>query len=101
MTTQPLDRLAQRIHDEVYKRLNDNSIAIFLCGAGSESTGSVRAKIEQALTGLRSWDQYRYDIFYPEDLFDELLSGPEHHDLISLENILADSVDAVVIAIES
>ena len=38
---------------------------------------------------------------YPEDLFDDLLAGQGQHSLLQLENILADSVDAIVLFPES
>lgn len=43
----------------------------------------------------------RYEVHYPEGLFDDLLAGEGHYSLLSLENLLADSVDAVVIFPES
>jgi len=94
-----LDRFAKQIHDEVYKSFHTYKTTLFLCGAGRTTAGSVREQIDDALKS--GWFSYQYDMFYPEDLFDELLLGPGHHDLISLENILADSVDAVVLVVES
>ena len=94
-----LERLAIRIHDEVYRKFYDYKTTIFLCGAGSKSPESVRQQIDRELTTRRY--SYMYDMFYPEDLFGELLFGPNHHDLMTLENILADSVDSIVIAVES
>jgi len=94
-----LKKIANQINDEVYKRLYTYKTTIFLCGAGSDKPNSVRNSIDRLLT--RGWYSYYYDFFYPEDLFDELLFGPRHQDLISLENILADSVDAIVLVIES
>jgi len=94
-----LDRLAQRIHDEVYRRFYDYKTTVFLCGAGSKSINSVRQQIDYELT--TRWFSYQYDMFYPEDLFSELLYGPGSHDLMTLENILADSVDVIVLTIES
>jgi hypothetical protein len=94
-----LTDFARRIHDQVYKRFYDYKTTLFLCGAGGKSGKSVRDQISDALT--KGWYAYQYDIFYPEDLFDELLYGPGHQDLITLENILAASVDAVVLVVES
>lgn len=91
--------LAQLIHDAVYERFMSYKTTLFLCGAASQAKGSVRKAIDHYLTSGPFW--YRYDIFYPEDLFDELLLGPKHQDLVSLENMLAESVDAVVLVIES
>lgn len=94
-----MDELAPTIAEAVYRRFIDRKTTIFLCGAGQEITESVRAEFEQELTeGVHS---YRYEIFYAEDLFDELLIGPGHQDLLSLENILAESVDAVLLIVES
>jgi hypothetical protein len=94
-----IEWLAKRIHQEVYSRFYTYKTAVFLCGAGSDAKNSVREQINNAL--LSEWYSYRYDIFRPEDLFGELMSGPHHQDLIALENMLADSVDAVVLAVES
>ena len=94
-----LEYIAKQIHEEVYKSFHTYKTTLFLCGAGRSTVGSVRKKIDDILKS--EWFSYQYDIFYPEDLFDELLLGPSHHDLISLENILADSVDAVVLVVES
>ncbi len=94
-----LERLAERIHQEVFRPSFDYKTTVFLCGAGAKSTRSVRRQIDHLLTA--EGRSYLYDMFYPEDLFNELLLGPGHHDLMTLENILADSVDAIVIVVES
>ena len=47
------------------------------------------------------WYSSNYDLIYPEDIFDELLYSSNSTDLLSLENLLADSVDAVVVIPES
>lgn len=88
------------MHDEVYKTFYDFKTTIFLCGASTDTDNSVRKEID---TFLQDWRFYlfRYDLVYPEDLFDELLFGEKHVDLLTLENILADSVDAIVLVIES
>lgn len=92
--------LAKAIHDQVFKRFFEFNTTIFLCGAGTSVGGSVREKIDEA---LKHWIFYiyRYDLVYPEDLFDELLYGENHQDLMSLEHILADSVDVIVLIVES
>jgi len=94
-----IEWLAKRIHEEVYSRFYSYKTAVFLCGAGPDNKNSVREQINNAL--LSGWNSFQYDIFRPEDLFGELMSGPHHQDLIALENMLADSVDAVVLAVES
>jgi hypothetical protein len=94
-----LSLLSKAIHDEVYKTFFDFKTAVFLCGAGVKSDKSVRAEIDKLLRDWRFF--YRYDIVYPEEIFDELLFGQNHQDLLTLESILADSVDAIVLVIES
>ncbi len=44
---------------------------------------------------------YRYNIIYPEDIFAQLLHGSQSVDLLSLENMLAESVDVIIIIPES
>jgi hypothetical protein len=98
-----LAKLAQRINDEVYQRFYDFSTTVFLCGAGTSAGESVRQQIEHELTthSLPNWHPFLLDIIYPEDLFEGLFRGPGHHDLMTLEGILADSVDAIVLVVES
>lgn len=43
----------------------------------------------------------RFHLLYPEDIFDDLLAGQGQYSLLELENILADSVDCIVIFPES
>lgn len=94
-----IEILAQRIHDEVYSKFYDYRTEVLICGAGAKAPNSVRQQIGQQLTSQFIFN--RYEIFYPEDLFSELLTGPGHHDLVSLENILAESVDALILVVES
>lgn len=95
-----LEYLAKAIRDEVYKTYYDFKTTVFLCGASTSSPESVRVKIDKLLQEWRSF-RYKYDVVYPESLFDELLFGPKHRDLLALENMLADSVDAIVLVVES
>ena len=97
--TSELGLFSKTIHDEVYRTFFDFKTAVFLCGAGVKCGISARAQIEKLLREWRFF--YRYDIVHPEELFDELLFGQNHQDLLTLENILADSVDAIVLVIES
>ena len=43
----------------------------------------------------------RYELLYPEDLFDDLLAGQGQHSLLTFENILAECVDSIVLIPES
>jgi len=98
-STDQLKKLATRISDEVFNKIQSSKTTIFLCGASKEKKNSQREKIANALTG--GWYSFQYDILYPEDLFDELMTGPSQQDLMSMENILAESVDAIVLVPES
>lgn len=76
-----------------------SDISIFLCGGASGAEQAVRRKVGTTLAGLKS--KYRYSIFYPEDMFVELVLGHQKQDLLTLENLLARSVSAVVILLQS
>jgi hypothetical protein len=73
---------------------------LFLCGKSLDDKASLRRRIKDAFEKdfLLRW---KYSFVLPEYLFEELLTGPIHRDLITLENLLADGVDAIVIIPES
>lgn len=77
-------------------REKSSTIKVFLCGGDVTDEKFGRYKLAQALNKKK-----RFEIFYPEDLFDDLLAGQGQHSLLSLENILADSVDVIIIIPES
>lgn len=87
--------VAKIVEDKIYTPSKSNKIAIFLCGADINDHSKARSKLARILK-----DKKRYEIFYPEDIFDDLLVG-RGHSLLTLESILADSVDAIVIFPES
>jgi len=76
-----------------------SDISIFLCGGAEDKEQELRRKLGTALAGLKS--KYRYSIFYPEDMFVELVLGHQKQDLLTLENLLARSVSAVTILLQS
>ncbi len=73
--------------------------SIFLCGASSRNNKSLRAPIKDEIKSIRS--NYNYLVYYPEDLFVELIYGHRRRDLLQLENLLARSVNAIAILVES
>ncbi|WP_220274033.1 retron St85 family effector protein [Pectobacterium aroidearum] len=73
-----------------------NKVTIFLCGGDVNDSKYGRYKISQILSR-----NDRLEIFYPEDLFDDLLAGQGQYSLLSMENMLAESVDAIIIIPES
>ncbi|NOH14135.1 MAG: hypothetical protein HND51_21025 [Chloroflexi bacterium] len=93
-------KLANQIHEAAYKRYKDSRVTIFLCGAGDNDEGSIRQQIAEYLPEL-IWYRYAYQIVFAEEIFENLLLGHSRQDLISLESILAESVDVILIALES
>jgi hypothetical protein len=89
-------RISKKIRDDIYKPAYTFKTTVFLCGADINQKDKIRHQIAQAL----KWE-FWFDIIYPEDIFDELLYSSKTKDLLSLEGLLADSVDAVVIIPES
>lgn len=89
-------RISNKIRDDVYKPAFSFKTTVFLCGADITQKDKIRFKIADA---LKMW--FWADIIYPEDIFDELLYSSKTKDLLSLEGLLADSVDAIVIIPES
>tara|TARA_R110000744_G_C19368614_1_gene562193 strand:+ start:4503 stop:5423 length:921 start_codon:yes stop_codon:yes gene_type:complete len=88
--------ISKRIREDIYKPAFSFKTTVFLCGADINQKDKIRYKIANALNRA-----YWYDIIYPEDIFDELLYSSKTKDLLSLEGLLADSVDAIVIIPES
>jgi hypothetical protein len=74
-----------------------NQISIFLCGGKKEE--GFRRKLGKEIA--RKVSKYVYTVHFPEDMFIELIQGHEKQDLLSLENLLADSVNAIVILLQS
>ncbi|MRI49546.1 hypothetical protein FDP61_09345 [Enterobacter ludwigii] len=88
--------VADVIKERIYVPLYEKKITVFLCGADLKQKNKGRAKVAKLFK-----EYSKYEILYPEDLFEELLAGQGQYSLLSLENILADSVDVVVIIPES
>jgi hypothetical protein len=92
-------QLATKIREDIFRPANRYKTTIFLCGADINQKDKIRYKIAEA---LKAWSfSFQYDIIYPEDLFEELLYSSRAKDLLSLENLLAESVDAIVLIPES
>lgn len=92
--------IAKKIREDIFKPAFTFKTTIFLCGADISKKTTIRYKIAQALISSYRYSMY-FDLIYPEDIFDELLYSSHSPDLLSLENLLADSVDAVIMIPES
>lgn len=91
--------IASTLRDQFLDPSTTSDISIFLCGGGGNDEAGLRRKLGTALAAQKS--KYRYSIFYPEDMFMELVLGHQKLDLLTLENLLARSVSAVVILLHS
>lgn len=90
--------ILMKLHDEIYNKMNQNYIDVFLCGgASSNKYTSIRDKIRVGL--LQKYKNIR--ILYPEDLFIEMLNINKDYDLLSLEKFLANNCDIICIVCES
>ncbi|GAA0660950.1 retron St85 family effector protein [Rheinheimera tangshanensis] len=88
--------IAKIVKETIFIPRNQKKVTVFLCGADIKDESTSRSKMAAVFS-----DYPRYEILYPEDLFDDLLAGQGQHSLLKLENILADSVDAIVLFPES
>lgn len=81
------------IYDDIFCNTYNQSCYVFLCGgAGKEH---IRNKIRLLL------ENNRFQIFYPEDLFMDMLNRNKIADLLEYENFLADNSDIICIICES
>ncbi|ELL4669152.1 retron St85 family effector protein [Vibrio fluvialis] len=94
-----LTDIAHVIRDEIYTPVNQSKRTVFLCGADIKDRTTGRSKMASVFQNQQS--RIKYELLYPESLFDDLLAGQGQHSLLELENILANSVDAIVLFPES
>lgn len=90
--------LGFRIYKDVHPKILEifkNQYSIFLVGGNAKDKQTMRYKIMLELEKTKNINAY-----LPEDLFDDPIFW-EKYNLLSLENLLAESVSAVVMAIES
>lgn len=88
--------LAEVIRDNIFVPSFSSKTTVFLCGADLNDNTTGRHKMANLFKKYP-----RYELLYPENLFDDLMSGQGQHSLLVLENILADSVDSIVLFPES
>lgn len=91
-----LSKIANIVKEKIFIPRSQNKTSIFLCGADKNNSKTGRSKMDFILSKYA-----RHEILYPEDLFDDLLAGQGKYSLLSLENILADSVDVILLFPES
>lgn len=91
-----LEQVANIIKDRIFVPRSEKKVTVFLCGGEVSNQKNARSKMAKIFSKYP-----RYELLYPEDLFDDLLAGQGQYSLLKLENILADSVDAIVLFPES
>lgn len=95
------ERIAEFIKCEIVGPTLHYRTSIFLCGASVSYESSLRSYLTKFLTRQDRFKRNRYEIILPEDLFVEVLIGHNTPDLLSLEGILAESVDVIILIPES
>ncbi|MCK4486601.1 MAG: hypothetical protein KAU38_07555 [Desulfobacterales bacterium] len=82
-----MNRRIVQIADDLRKHflesfLRRNDVSIFLCGGSSPHDAQFRRNLGTAIAATKS--KYRYSVFYPEDMFVELILGHQRQDLLTL-----------------
>lgn len=86
-----------KIHESIFKQINEKHIEIFLCGgASTPSWTSMRDQVRSGLKGVKN-----IRVLYPEELFMEILNRDKTSNLLTLEEFLADNCDIICIICES
>jgi len=88
--------IVRQIYQEVFLHTQHCNIDLFLCGGASSKTNASN----RDLLRKRLEKNDKLSIFYPEDMFMELLSRKKY-DLFTLENFLAENSDLIMIVCES
>ncbi|MDF4741564.1 retron St85 family effector protein [Vibrio parahaemolyticus] len=91
-----LKDIVKVIKGSIFVPLTAKKTTIFLCGGAIDNEDNGRSKMASIFN-----EHSKYELLYPEDIFDDLLAGPGQHSLLHLENILANCVDAIVLLPES
>lgn len=94
-----LKKIAIKVKEMLYAPVSNFTTTVFLCGADITQKDKLRSKIADVLNEPSHLSSF--DIIYPEEIFDEILYNSKDSNLLSLENILAESVDVIVIIPES
>ena len=100
ISSEDCKKLADKIKTDFYEPINEFKTTIFLCGAALDKEDKFRSQIWKLLTEDGYYSS-NYNIILPEYLFADLLYDSKGGDLLSLENILANSVDVIIIVPES
>lgn len=86
-------KTSKMIYDEVFSYTFSQSYYVFLCG------GAGKNHIRNQICTMLEKDNYQ--VFYPEDLFIEMLNRNKKSDLLDFENLLAKNSDMICVICES
>ncbi len=81
------------IYEEVFSNTFSQSYYVFLCG------GAGKNHIRNQICTMLEKDNYQ--VFYPEDLFIDMLNRNKKSDLLDFENLLAKNSDMICVICES
>ena len=96
LTANEIDNIARMVKETLFISRSNKLVTVFLCGADVKDDSKARHHMAKIFS-----THARYEVLYPEDVFDDLLSGHGQYSLLKMEGILADSVDAIVLFPES
>jgi hypothetical protein len=93
-----INDILNKLYKEIYLKISNETIHCFLCGAKKDN-GAVVSSREVLKAKLEEKELMK--VIYAEDLFTNLVYGKSKNDYLSLENILAEDSDLVIIILES
>jgi hypothetical protein len=91
-----LEHVSKIVKELIFVPRSESKVTVFLCGGEVLNSQNARSKMADIFSKYP-----RYELLYPEDLFDDLLAGQGQHSLLKLESILAECVDSIVLFPES
>lgn len=102
LTDKECSYLAVEIKKNLFQQKKINyKTSVFICGADINDKKTARYKLTLLLKERIKKAYNKLEFIYPEDIFEELLYSDFSEDLLSLETLLAESVDVVLILPES
>ncbi|OPJ55473.1 retron St85 family effector protein [Clostridium chromiireducens] len=90
--------IAKIVYNEVFSKLNNEKISVCLLGANAKDAYNLRNRLRNKLIQNKYYTN-KIDVYYPEEIFSDLLYNKKI-DLLSLENLLAKSIDVFIICLE-
>lgn len=91
--------IARTLYNNIFPYIRNEKKSVFLIGKSTKDPSSLRKKLRDTFE-QKKYISVKFEIYYPEEIFSDLLYNGKI-DLLTLENLLAKSVHAVVICLES